>query len=328
MAFGRGGTPYTGRMRLPRRPVPPALLLCLVLWLTAAPQAGPAGSQPYVGVTLIERVLTTPRPARVHLARIDLRAPGVHVAVTAPGGTRDVVRETTLDFLRRTGAQLAVNGHFFLPFPSDDSDAFVIGLAAADGRVYSAFEHPEQDFAIMPDAPALVFDRRHRARVAARRPGGDGTRVRGRGQVWNAVAGSAQIVTDGRVTVPVYTDAAHPRGALTPGPAGRYSNEHSWYDLITSRTVAGLSRNRRILTLVASEGRNGTEGLTLRELADLLRRDHGVWNAVNLDGGGSTSLAWVDPATGQAALLNASTDGPAGRRVASNLAVFAARRAR
>lgn len=87
-------------------------------------------------------------------------------------------------------------------------------------------------------------------------------------------------------------------------------------------------RNRRFLTLVASAGRNGTVGLTLGELADLLRRKHGVWNAVNLDGGGSTSLAWVDPATGAAALLNASTDGQAGRRVASNLAIFAARKAR
>lgn len=312
-------------MRTCRRTAPPVVVVLLVLWAAAA-QADPAVRRPYVGVTLSERVLTTPRPARLHLAQVDLRAPGIRVAVTGPEGSREVVRETTLDFLTRTGAQLAVNGHFFLPFPAADAEAFVIGLAAADGRVYSAFEHPEQDFAILPDAPALVFDRRHRARIAARRPGGDGTRVRGRGQVWNAVAGSAQIVTDGQVTVPVYRDAAHPRGRLTPGPAGRYSNERSWYDLVTSRTIAGLSRNQHILTLVASEGRNGTEGLTLGELAELLRRDHGVWNAVNLDGGGSTSLAWVDPATGQAALLNASTDGPAGRRVASNLAVFAARR--
>ncbi len=151
--------------------------------------------------------------------------------------------------------------------------------------------------------------------------------MRERGSIWNAVAGSAQIVTSGRVTVPTYRDDADPRGALTPGPAGRYTTTHSWYDLITSRTVAGLSRNRDVLTLVAVEGRGGGEGLTMSEIAALLTRDHGVWNAINLDGGGSTSLAWVDPETGQAALLNSSQDTPAGRRVASSLAVFAARRA-
>ncbi len=316
-------------MRALGRTAPLAALVWLLVGATAAPRADDhTALQPYVGVTLSQRVLTTPRPGVIHVAQIDLRARGIRVAVTAPGGSREVVRETTLEFLTRTGAQLAVNGHFFLPFPSGDADAFVIGLAAAEGRVYSAFEHPEQDFAIVPDAPALVFDRRHRARIAHRRPASDGTRVKERGTVWNAVAGSAQVLTDGRVTVPVYRDDLQPRGALTPGPDGRYSNPRSWYDLITSRTIAGLSRNRRILTLVASEGRNGTVGLTLGELAGLLRREHGVWNAVNLDGGGSTSLAWVDPATGAAALLNASTDGPAGRRVASNLAIFAARMAR
>ncbi len=317
-------------MRSFRRAWPLAVLLLLLAATTAVlPAAGFTSRtrHPYQGVTLIERVLTTPKVARVHLAQVDLRAPGVRLAVSPPAGAREIERETTLAFMTRRGAQLAVNGHFFLPFPADDRDAWVIGLGAAEGRVYSAFESPEQSFAIVSDAPALVFDQRHRARITPRRPGGDGRRVRGRGVIWNAVAGSAQIVTDGRVTVPVYRDDAHPRGALTPGPADRYSNAHSWYDLITSRTVAGLSRNRQILTLVAVEGRNGAEGLTMREIAELLTRDHGVWNAINLDGGGSTSLAWVDPDTGQAALLNTSQDTPAGRRVASSLAVFAARRA-
>ena len=77
--------------------------------------------------------------------------------------------------------------------------------------------------------------------------------LRERRTIWNAVAGSAQIVTSGRVTVPTYRD---------------------------------------VLTLVAVEGRGGGEGLTVSEIA---------------------------------ALLNTSQDTPAGRRVASSLAVFAAR---
>lgn len=299
-------------------------LLALAPWGAAGPaaQATPP-SRPFAGVTLTERRIVTPRPARLIVAQVDLKTPGVRVAVSPPAGSRETVRETTLAYLSRTGAQLAVNAHFFLPFPSDEPDAWVIGLAAAEGRVYSGFEHPEQDFAIVPDAPALNIDAANRARIVHRRPGGEATRVRERVRLWNAVAGSAQILTGGRVTIPGYRDAAHPRGVLRPGPDGRYDAGRSWYDLITSRTVAGLSRNRRVLTLAVVQGRAGVEGLTLAELAALLRRDFGVWDALNLDGGGSTAMAWRDPATGRPALLNVPTDGADGRRVASSLAVFA-----
>jgi len=51
-----------------------------------------------------------------------------------------------------------------------------------------------------------------------------------------------------------------------------------------------------------------------------------VWNALNLDGGGSTTMAWTDPATGSASVMNTSSDNPDGRSVATSLAVFAPRR--
>ncbi len=301
------------------------LALALALWgltLTGAAQA-PLTTRPFLGVTLTDLAISAPRPARLIVAQVDLAAPGIRIAVSPPGGTREAVRETTLDFLTRTGAQLAVNAHFFLPFPSDELDARLIGLAASEGRVYSAFETPEQDFALVADAPALRFDRRQRARIVHRRPGSDTRRVRERGTVWNAVAGSAQILTAGVVTIPAYRDTAHPAGTLRPGPNDRYDNARSWYDLVTSRTVMGLSKNRRTLTLVTVDGRVGVAGLTPAEIAARLARDFGVWDALNLDGGGSTTMAWRDPATGQPTLLNTPTDGPRGRAVASSLAVFA-----
>lgn len=316
-----------------------ARLLVALLWLTAGGlvAAGPANqpeavlgdkvriaSRPFAGVVLTEDTGTTPRPLRIRVAQIDLRTPGVRVMVTGPGGSREAVRETTLEALRRTGAQLAINGHFFLPFPSDEPDAWVIGLAASEGRVFSSFEAPEQSYALLADASALVFDRRQRARITGRRPGGDGRRVRGRGVIWNAVAGSAQIVTDGRVTIPSYRDALHRDGMLTPGPDGRYDNTRSWYDVATARTAAGLSKDRRTLTLVTADVRGGSDGATVRDLAERLVREYGVWDAINLDGGGSTTMAWRDPATGQPALVNTPSDpSPGGRRVATSLLVFA-----
>jgi exopolysaccharide biosynthesis protein len=70
--------------------------------------------------------------------------------------------------------------------------------------------------------------------------------------------------------------------------------------------------------------RGGSAGLKVGEVADILMRDYGVWNALNLDGGGSTTLAMEDPSTHLAAVVNTSSDNAAGRAVGSNLAVFAA----
>lgn len=305
-----------------------ALAAVLVVWLCAA--AGPAAqvrrSLPYLGITLIERTERAPRPIRMHIAQVDTRAPGVRFMVSPPGGTREAVRQTTLAFMAAVGAQLAVNAHFFLPFPSPDADAWIIGLGASEGRVFSAFEAPEQQYALVADAPALNFDPRQRPRLVTRdRDKGDGLHVRERVTLWNTVAGSSQIVTDGRVTIPVYRDERHPRGALTPGGPSAYSNARSWNDVVTARTVIGLSKDRRVVTLFTVDARAGSEGMRLGEIAVLLRRDYGVWNALNLDGGGSTTMAWRNPDTGQAELLNASSDNPAGRAVATSLAVFARR---
>ena len=63
--------------------------------------------------------------------------------------------------------------------------------------------------------------------------------------------------------------------------------------------------------------------MSVVEVADLLINDYGVYNALNLDGGGSTTLAMQDPATLVRHIVNVSSDNPAGRSVGSNLAVFA-----
>jgi hypothetical protein len=312
-----------------------ALALHLVLAVAAGLAAGqPGAATPaaprvrvvaaYDGVRYVEHVETEGRRLRLHVAQIDLGTPGLRLLLSPAGGGREAIRETTLDFVRRQGAQFGVNGHFFLPFPSEDGEAWVIGLAASEGHVYSAFETPEQSFAIVPDAPALAIDRRNRARIVHRdRRDPSGRRVREGGTLWTAVAGSAQIVTDGAVTVPEYRTPSQPRGQLLPGLNGRYAAGSSWYDVANARTVVGLSRDRRRLTLAVVERSPISDGLAVGEVARRLVRDFAVWNALNLDGGGSSTMVWQHPESGEYALLNISADSPQGRRVATSLAVFA-----
>src|SRR5262245_3699509 len=90
---------------------------------------------PFLGVTHITRTGTSPRAVTMHIVRIDLTVPGIQLRLTPPGGSRETLRQTTLTFLSAQGAQVAVNGHFFLPFPSADLNAMVIGLAASEGNI-------------------------------------------------------------------------------------------------------------------------------------------------------------------------------------------------
>jgi exopolysaccharide biosynthesis protein len=281
-------------------------------------------NNPFIGVTLITRTETSPRPETMHIAEIDLTAPGIRFELSPPGGTLEAVRQTTVGFLSQEQAQLAVNGHFFLPFPSSDTNAMLIGLGASDGNVYSSFEAPVQSYAIVTDAPALNIDpSNHASIVHADSSFADGKHVLENVTLWNMVAGSAQIITNGSPSIPTYLDATHPDGLLTPGGPGNYSNSNSWYNLTNARTVIGLSQDGRTLILFAVDNAGGSRGMTLSEIATLLISDYGVYDALNLDGGGSTSMAMQNPVTGVGALINVSSDNPAGRAVASNLAVFA-----
>src|SRR5215813_7374797 len=283
-------------MRMSRRIAAVALLFALTL-----PGAENI-SHPFRGVIYIERTEKEPRPMKMHVTTVDLRTPGLRFKVTPPGGSMETVRQTAVDFLWQEQAQIAINAHYFLPFPSSSVEAMLVGFAASDGYVYSAFEKPEQSYAIVRDSPALNIDAANFATIVHRDPAfPDGKHVREKVTVWNAVAGSAQIVTAGVKTIPTYD------GELTPGGPGHYNAAKSWYDQITARTAVGLTQDARRLVLFTVDGKGGSLGMKIGEVADLLIKDFEVWDALNLDGGGSTSMA-MQSADGTVKLVNVSVD--------------------
>lgn len=301
----------------PRRARPVTLVPALVLVLLSS--AGVARPQsvtahPYPGVTTTTVRETTPRNFTAHIVEIELSTSGLRFHLTPPGGARETGRQTTLEFLRQEKAQFAINGHFFLPFPSAEPDANLIGLAVSNGVLVSDFETPAQAYALVADAPAINIDRTNHATVV--HPGD------ARDSLWNTMAGSAQIVTHGQVTIPTYKDPEHPGGALTAGGPGNYKNDHSWYEVPQARTALGIAAGGRRLVLFVVDRAAGSQGLTVSEVARLLESRFQVDDALNLDGGGSTTLAMEDPLTHAAAIVNTSSDNPRGRSVGSNLAVF------
>ncbi len=261
------------------------------------------------------------------VVKIDLAGPGIRFKLTAQSGRRETIRQTTLDFLRQERAQVAVNAHFYLPFGTPEIYANLAGLAVSEGVVYSSFEGQpiaadlaDQSYAILSYAPALNIDRSNRASIVHRgRTGAVAKIVEEEVELWTAVSGSAQIVTDGVKTIPTYSGTPFGLNSTV-----LYSNRNSWYDYLEARTGIGLTRDGRFLVIFTVDQGDESGGMKVGEMADLLIKDYRIWNALNLDGDGSTTLAMADPATGVAHLVNVPDDGAVeGRAVGSSLAVFA-----
>jgi hypothetical protein len=108
---------------------------------------------------------------------------------------------------------------------------------------------------------------------------------------------------------PILRDGAPLNGLSPNGPA--------------PRTSAGVSRDGRHLYLVVADGRSlQSGGLTVAELASLMDKA-GADDAVNLDGGGSSTFVTRVPGATTVTVRNTPSDGTE-RAVANGLAVFSA----
>lgn len=141
-------------------------------------------------------------------------------------------------------------------------------------RATSMFTAP----AILPDTVVL------QARWPMKLQEGDEVRWTqhlGAAGVHTIVSGQTMILADGVNIVPnlhILAQAPH-------GPDG-------WYVRKNPRAALGVSHDGHMAFMVIVEGRIPTsKGLRLKELGEFLQH-HGVWGAVNFDGGGSAFL-WL-----------------------------------
>ncbi|TDD98876.1 phosphodiester glycosidase family protein [Jiangella asiatica] len=90
-----------------------------------------------------------------------------------------------------------------------------------------------------------------------------------------------------------------------------------------ARSAVGLSEDGRTMYLVSIDGKQAhSRGMTLTETAEVMH-DLGAYDALNIDGGGSSTLVVRDPATDDHAVVNSPSDGSE-RSVSNGLALFAA----
>lgn len=241
-------------------------------------------------------------PIRGWLAEVDLTWPGLEVVVTdaldetpaadasanvdpapAPGPSPDpaagspapeAILTPTDQWARQHNLALAVNANYFRILDKTSGESDVLGLSVTDGRVVS----PARRFNGVAD-PILVFSRDGRARVL--NPAADFPPD----FAFDGVAGIGSSETD-----------PDHGGLLVEAGVGRGTAARVEPMVRHPRTAAGVNQAGDRLVLVVIDGRQPgwSVGITLPELADLLI-DHGVHDAINLDGGGSSAF-YFNPA--------------------------------
>jgi len=248
-------------------------------------------AQPFLGITHTRIDTTVPRKLVMNLVEIDLTVPGVGFAVTPSNGAAagETVGRTTRQFFTEQAAQVAISGGFSAWLSG--SNYVVEGLAARHGVVYSEF----QEFRTF----ALNISQDNVATIV-RSVSGTGTARSPDIPLYNTLAGEARLLRNGMIV--------------------QYENES-----LHPRTAVGLSADEKRLFLMTIDGRNAGHslGVTRPELADLMRMN-GVHNAINLDGGGSSTLVMADPVARVVNVPVGVNDVPGTERVVgSNFGVYA-----
>lgn len=267
-----------------------ALILVMAVVAAVPAWAGP------ITITEIDRTLQN-RKVRGWVAVVDLNDPTVEIVVTgpAPAGTGAEAVRTRTDLWQQTNAlRLAVNANFYGSLPGGLAD--IVGLSVSDGVIVSGARVFENN----PADPALMF-RNDGVAVIGNLTNIDAQQAR------DAVAGVGPSDTDGVAGTQLVTDGANTGAGARVEPASR-----------APRTAAGVPEDGRTLVLMVIDGRQPgwSEGVTLAQLADLMI-EFGAWDAINLDGGGSSSFIHDD---GTERTTNRPSDGQF-RAVANHLGV-------
>ena len=246
-------------------------------------------------VTYSRSVEYLPHMLIAHIMVIDLKESGAELLVTPPDFNEGppLAARTTSGFMRDFGVQIAVNGDGFTPwwsrspldyYPHSGDPVTPNGYAASKGVRYA------DGLAYDPsDEPTLFISRR--SYPSFRQPG----------NIYSAISGDRWLVLNGE-PVPGLDDSE-----LDP------------------RTAVGINKNGRYLILVVVDGRQPfySEGATFAELARILVKN-GAHTAMNLDGGGSSTLV-VQGEDGLPVVLNSPIDSyiPGRERpVANHLGIY------
>ena len=301
-------------MSVVSRIIPPAIVTRLIhalsvfalLVLLVPSASGQTGSYdwgtaaalgPHPGIQRASVTVSSPRNMRIYCLRIDTRTPGLRFYTTPQSGAMETMTQTTRQFLNASQSSskklvAAINATAWSNFNSSEWNvsrpAQLTGLAVSEGQLVSPAEARAY--------PTFVMGWTALPEMLNTVTGANTAGMR------TAVAGFDFILTN---------------GVVEPGDT-----------TLNPRTAIGLSQDKRYVYFLAIDGRQtGSDGATTDEVASYLKW-FGAWNGMNMDGGGSTTMAWWNPGTSASELINnprqagtfSRINGE--RHVANNLGVY------
>jgi hypothetical protein len=235
----------------------------------------PANETLRQGVEYQRVVRFSPRLMVIHVITINLRTNGMRFVVTPPdvlNSETPLKARTTSQFLEEFEMDIAVNGDGFLPWWSNGPTDYYPHVGDPVAPLGDAASRGEVYWRTQEVLPTLYVSSRNS--VSFDEPA----------RPYNAISGVTRLVMGG-----------FPVDGLTD------TNLHP-------RTAIGYSKNGKFLYIVVVDGRQPlySEGITLPELADLMVA-LGAHDAMNLDGGGSSTLV-IRGADGKPRILNSPID--------------------
>lgn len=267
------------------------LLLGLVVMLAAGVRAEPPTSQPASFNGEPYRIMSyqsADPPKRIWILQVDLNNPKTKVRVSPAGPDPDADGpwQTTLmpasKVAEREGFDVAVNASFFSAKNTKDAEgkasgykegiwASAVGWTMTDGKRWSDGKD---------EWPVLWIDSSNRAHITSTKEvSKDAQQI---------VAGNAFVMKAGESLVP---------------DKGMMIVRHP-------RTAVGVDKTGKLLTILTVDGRQPGKsvGMTGQEILDEMKK-YDVTTAMNLDGGGSTTLVERDKSDGKLKVLNTPSDG-------------------
>ena len=235
----------------------------------------------YDGIIYERIVRQEPRLMVIHVVTVDLKAEGIKLLVTPGDADNELPLQarTTTEFVEGFDVQLAINGDAFTPW----QDLGPLGYTPKSGERVSPIGFAASNGSIYSqdtdEEPTLYLYQSNLGSLNGLV-----------GKIYNAISGNALLVWNGAIVEGLNSSDAEPR------------------------TAVGLDRGGRKLIIVVVDGRQAgySQGATLAELAQILL-DNKAHNGMNMDGGGSSTLAVQRP-NGEIELLNSPVhQGIAGR---------------
>ncbi|MDZ4818136.1 MAG: phosphodiester glycosidase family protein [Planctomycetota bacterium] len=298
------------------------LWIALLLMTAAVSSVGTAAAsqtmeEPFIGVRHYQEVLISPRPLFINVVEIDLSAPGLSFKVTprgpAPqpdvgGQLQETQLQTTRAFADQQGMQVAINTSFFSAELAGWANN--LGLTASNGDKYSPWQPPWD----VGFDDALNITSSNQAAIVT-------------------MPGSIPTGFETNPTVPLYNTVTGSHRLLNNGTNVAAPPSSDNLTQIHPRTAVGVTSNNKLIMMTVDGRQNGfSEGVNLVELANLMQ-SYGATNAINLDGGGSTTMAmnyYGDTTSTGASRVTQLVNSPGGpsnvsseRAVGANLGVYA-----